>query len=325
MLLMTEQTASPKAKDDLGDFVDVPGNPRPEGAELIWFRGVGGRRLRACIAPALNESTARGTCLVCPGRTEFIEKYFETARELQAKGFAVLILDWPGQGLSDRLLEDSKKGHIDNFETFMGALRNGLDALEDRLPRPYVSLAHSMGGAIALAAIAQKLVKVEAAAFSAPMWGFNTRIFGMRYLVWAMRVMGRSDDYAQQPGPRERFEDNIVTNDEQRWKLQQALVDAAPELELGPVTWGWLGASLNIIGTFAKAAKIKAVDIPVFLATAEQEKLVDNASHDRVASLLPDCEHVTVAGAKHEILMETDERRAEFWAGFDRLLERAGI
>lgn len=321
-------TDSKRFADDMsecGDFVDVPGNPCPEGAELVWFTGIGGRRLRACIAPALDASSVRGTCIVCPGRTEFIEKYFEVARELQARGFAILIVDWPGQGLSDRLLEDARKGHIDNFQTFMGALRNGLDTLEARLPRPHVSLAHSMGGAIALAAITEGLVKVDAAAFSAPMWGFNTRIVGMRYLVWAMRVMGRSGDYAQQPGPRERFEDNVVTNDETRWKLQQALVDAAPELELGPVTWGWLGASLDIMATFAKAGKIKSVNIPVFLATAEQEKLVDNNAHARIAGLLPDCEHVTVAGAKHEILMETDARRVEFWNGFDRLLERAGI
>ena len=40
---------------------------------------------------------------------------------------------------------------------------------------------------------------------------------------------------------------------------------------------------------------------------------------------MPDCEHVTIDGALHEILMETDERRAEFWEGFQRLLQRAGI
>lgn len=306
-------------------FVDVPGNPRPEGAELIWFTGSGGRSLRACLVPALTLDAARGTVIVCPGRTEFIEKYFEVARELQAKGFAALILDWPGQGLSDRLLDDPRKGHIDNFQTFMGALRRGLENLDDRLPAPYVSLAHSMGGAIALAAIAEKEVEVQAAAFCAPMWGLRTRIFGIRYLVWAMRVMGRSGDFAQQPGPPERFEQNIVTRDQRRWQIQRDLVDTAPELELGPVTWGWLGASLDIVRTFARASKLKEISIPVFVASAEEEKLVDNRTHGRVANDLPDCEHITVDGALHEILMETDDRRAEFWAGFDRLLERAGI
>ena len=305
-------------------FVEVPGNRVPEGAELVWFTGAAGRKLRGCIIPA-RTAPARGTAIVCPGRTEFIEKYFETAEDLVGRGFAVLILDWPGQGLSDRLLEDREKGHIDSFQTFMGALARGLEDFAERLPRPYVSLAHSMGGAIALAALSEGLVKVDAAAFSAPMWGLKARFFGIRYLVWAMRVMGRSGDYARQPGPPESFESNIVTHDERRWRIQRDLVDAAPELAIGPVTWGWLGASLEIVRTFARSSKLEALDIPVLVATAEEEMLVDNESHARICARLSDCEHVHIAGARHEILMETDDRRDVFWQAFDRLLARAGI
>ena len=310
---------SGQAKDGI---VDIDGNPRPDGARIIWFEGSAGRRLRACLAPSIGPEP-RGTCIVCPGRTEFIEKYFEVARDLQARGFAVLILDWPGQGLSDRLLDDPQKGHIDRFETFMGALRNGLDAFEE-LPRPYVSLAHSMGGAIALAALGQGLVKVDAAAFCAPMWGLPLgRV--QRYFIWAMRVMGRSDDFAQKPGPPERFEDNVVTHDRAHWQLQRDLTDSAPELSLGPVTWGWLGASLDIFERISKPDILRGIDIPVFVASAAEEKLVDNGAHAHVSQHLPNCEHITVEQAMHEILMETPERRAEFWAGFDRMLARAEI
>lgn len=319
---MPETPASPES--DHG-FVDVPGNPRPGGAEIVWFEGSGGRKLRACVAPALSFDKARGTCIVCPGRTEYIEKYFEVARDLQERGFAVVIIDWPGQGLSERLLDDNLKGHIDRFETYMGALRNGLDALKDRLPKPYVALAHSMGGAIAMAAISEKLVDVQAAAFCAPMWGLKTRVFGMRYLVWAMRVTGRSSNYAIQPGPPERFQDNVVTHDEAHWQLNRDLVDAAPGLELGPVTWGWLSASLNIIAAFGKKSNLQKVDIPIFIASAGEEKLVDNSKHARFASLLPNAELVTVDGAYHEILMEQEQYRSQFWEGFDRMLERASI
>lgn len=314
------------AESDLSErqtFVHVDNNPEPEGADIVWFEGVAGRKLRACIAPSLR-STPRGTAIICPGRTEFIEKYFETARDLQQRGFAIVILDWPGQGLSERLLDDRSKGHIDRFETFMGALRNGLDALEGRLPRPHVSVAHSMGGAIALAAISQKLVRVDAAAFTAPMWGLPVNL-AVRYVIWAMRAMGRSNDFARQPGPPEKFEGNIVTHDEARWQLQRDLIDAAPELELGPVTWGWLGASLDILDTTTKPGLLRGIDIPVFVASASEEKLVDNKAHARVAKYLPDCTHMTIEGARHEILMETDDRRAQFWAGFDTLMKRAKI
>ena len=307
------------------DFVIIPGNPPPAGAEVVWFEGSEGRNLRACMAPALESGKARGTAIVCPGRSEFIEKYFRVAHELQARGFAVLILDWPGQGLSDRLLPDRGKGHIDRFETFMSALAKGLSKLEDKLPRPYVSVAHSMGGAIALAAIVEDLVRVEAAAFCAPMWGIKQPMFGFRYLVWAMRVMGRSNDYAQQPGPPETFETNIVTYDREHWQMNRDLTDKMPELQLGPVTWGWLGASLQIFAVFAKAAKIRRLKIPIMVATAEDEKLVENDAHTRIAKLLPDCEHITVKDARHELLMEKEDKRAEFWAAFDRLLTRAKI
>jgi lysophospholipase len=30
-------------------------------------------------------------------------------------------------------------------------------------------------------------------------------------------------------------------------------------------------------------------------------------------------EHLTIAGAKHEVMMETDDLRAQFWEAFDRL------
>jgi lysophospholipase len=64
------------------------------------------------------------------------------------------------------------------------------------------------------------------------------------------------------------------------------------------------------------------IRIPILIATAAEEQLVDNASHDRVAAELPDATHIVIAGAKHEILMERDDMRAQFWAAFDELTER---
>ena len=307
------------------ELVDVPGNPRPDGARAVWFRSALGRRLRACICPALPRQAVRGTTIVSPGRTEFIEKYFEVARDLQARGFAVLMLDWPGQGLSERLLTNARKGHIDNFETFMNALARGLETLGDQLPRPYVSLSHSMGGAISLAAILESKVEVSAAAFCAPMWGIRTPVRGMRYLVWAMRAMGRGKTFARKDRKFETFEKNVVTHDRRRWEIHDALIKAQPDLGLGPVTWGWLGAAINIMDAFVRDERLRTLDIPVFIASAERERLVENDRHGRIAALLPDVEHITVEGAYHEILMETDDRRAPFWDGFDRMLARAGI
>lgn len=307
------------------EYVIIEGNPAPDGARIKWLEGAEGRRLRMCIAPAPVGQKPRGTTIVCPGRSEFIEKYFEVARDLQGRGFAVVILDWPGQGLSSRLLDDSQKGHIDNFSTFMNALKVALDDMSGDLPRPYVSLAHSMGGAIALAAITEKLVEVDAAAFCAPMWGLKNRFMGMKYLAWSMKTLGRGSFFAIKPKPRGTFEESLVTRDHARWEMQERLLDAKPELEINAITWSWLGASLTVMDQFAKPAALANVKCPVLIATAGDEELVDNDSHQRISRYLVNVERVYIEGARHEILMETDDKRDQFWAAFDRLLERAAI
>lgn len=304
-------------------LIEVPGNPAPERVEVAWIKTASGQGVRVCYAPS-PQADARGTVLLCPGRTEFIEKYFEVARELQARGFGVLVIDWPGQGLSDRLLDDPLKGHIDSFETFTEALQAALKHFGRRLSRPHIILAHSMGGAIALTALARNLIQVEAAAFSAPMWGIQVPFFAAP-LAWLFRRLGLGGRYAQGQGAEETFEANVVTHDRERWARQQDLIRAEPALALGSVTWGWIGASLDTLKQTTRASLLAGIDIPVLVASAAEEKLVDNRAHARVAGYLPNCTHITVESARHEILMETDDKRAKFWSHFDSLLEKAGL
>src|SRR5204863_274406 len=56
----------------------------------------------------------KGTVCVFTGRSEFIEKYFETVRNLRQRGFAVAVMDWRGQGHSSRQLPDRRKGHVES-------------------------------------------------------------------------------------------------------------------------------------------------------------------------------------------------------------------
>ena len=57
----------------------------------------------------------------------------------------------------------------------------------------------------------------------------------------------------------------------------------------------------------------------LLVALAGDEKLVDNAASRAFAARHSDVRLIEVAGAFHEILMETDDRRAVFWAAFDRM------
>src|SRR5690242_11469301 len=188
------------------DLVIVPGHPPPDGAEVIWYVGKGGNKCRLLFAPEPKDNTikTRGTVLVCPGRTEFIEKYFEVARELQAKGFSVVIFDWPGQGLSQRLHNDRSAGHIRNYGQYVDAMVRGLEKIGRRAGDRWVILAHSMGATVATEALRLQKIRVSAAAFSAPMWGIPIWFF-QRWYGRIVRLFGGGGMLARPPQPPETF------------------------------------------------------------------------------------------------------------------------
>jgi lysophospholipase len=57
----------------------------------------------------------KGTVCVFTGRSEQIEKYFETVRDLRERGFAVAMIDWRGQGHSSRRPARSAQGLCPRF------------------------------------------------------------------------------------------------------------------------------------------------------------------------------------------------------------------
>ena len=85
-------------------LVSTPFNPTPPGAVVHPLRTADGVLLRT--ARWTPPHGARGTVAILPGRAEFIEKYYETIRNLLDRGLSVAIFDWRGQGGSADLPRD---------------------------------------------------------------------------------------------------------------------------------------------------------------------------------------------------------------------------
>ena len=114
-------------------FTDV--HPGPDGGVAHWVTTSDGKRIRVGHWPLAK---AKGTVLIFPGRTEYIEKYGVVATELSRRGLASVAVDWRGQGLADRLLADPLVGHVDAFPDYqkdVAAMMRAARALS--LPRPY--------------------------------------------------------------------------------------------------------------------------------------------------------------------------------------------
>jgi lysophospholipase len=298
--------------------------PVPSNGTAEWFSGAGAVRLRAALF--LPAGQPRGSVVLSGGRTEPIEKYYEVVGELQARGYVVLVHDWRGQGLSHRALEDRLKGHAKGFADFVEDYRALLAHFETRLPKPWIAVGHSMGGCLTLLALAHGVGDFRAAVLSAPMLGLQTGNRpkrAARALAWVMARVKAEDYILGSPGDPhgETFEANIVTHDPGRYARNKGLVAAEPLLSLNAGTWGWLDFAFSASAWLKRAPEVTAIDIPVLVMGAEQEKLVDNADQQLITARIPRGRWIEIPGAYHELFQETDAIRAVVWREFDGFVE----
>jgi lysophospholipase len=285
----------------------------------LRVEGPGGRTIRVALAAPASGAAAIGSVIISPGRTEYIEKHAETAGDLTARGFHVLVIDQRGQGLSDRLAADPMAGHLDSYQAAAEHLGLAIAAAAEHLPGPRLLLGHSMGGAIGLEALLTGHAPgVVAAAFSAPMWGLHVPP-GAKTLARTMARLGRGEEIAVST-PKvwapEPFDGNAVTHDPARFARNNALFQMEPRLQIGGPTNGWLAGAFDLFDSFTPQ-RLGALQTPVLTVSAGAETVVDNASHIRIAGLLPSGVARSVPGAKHELLNERDDLRARFWSHFD--------
>ena len=279
----------------------------PDDGAAYWLICTDGLRIRAAVWGA--ETATKGTIVLFPGRTEFIEKYGMTAAAFAARGYATLVVDWRGQGLSDRLLDDRALGHVGAFADYqldVAALLSLARQLD--LPKPMSLFAHSMGGCIGLRALIDGL-EVTSAAFTGPMWGIAL-MPTKRYAAWigstVMQTLGLGTTIAPGTVPQtyvlaNPFDDNMLTKDAQMFELMKRQVERYPDLALGGPTMGWLNLALHECRAL-RAHPTPNVPSLCFLGT--NERIVDiEAIHDRM-SRWGGGELVKVDDGEHEIAME---------------------
>ena len=283
-----------------------------------------GTRLRV----ATWEAGERGTVLIFPGRNEHVEKYGRVARALADRGWSSAAIDWRGQGHSDRAPGAGQLGHVQDFGLYQMDVEALLAAVRAAgLPEPLHHLAHSMGGAIGLRALAQGL-PVGAAAFSAPMWGLQMAAW-LRPIAHGVAAAGRRAGLGLRElpvGSRESylsvtpFAANALTTcpETYAWMAAQAARD--PRLALGRPTIRWLHAALADLRALRA---LPAPAIPILVGLAGEETIVDNEATRRFARRLPTARIETYPGARHELLMERTALRGRFLDATDDLFAAA--
>ena len=226
-----------------------PGGLAP--TKVRWITASDGVRLRAAHWRA---DAPKALAVLLSGRTEFLEKMAVPAAELVARGYDVVTVDWRGQGLSDRHLDEELKGHVDDFAEF----QLDLDALLASDPVPAsggktLLMAHSMGGAIATGALLRSDLagRFDAAVLCAPMYGIALNA-PMRAAAWLTRRLGMAFGQGEKWPP---FGDvstpyvltgpdpNVLTHDHDVWDWLVHVATHHGALNLAMPTLGWFDAA----------------------------------------------------------------------------------
>lgn len=307
------------------DFISCEDIGPPVAAKAFQLERPGeGGFIRVSAYPVEN---AIGTFAVVTGWAEFTEKYFEVIMDLNQRGFNVAMMDWRGQGLSARMLEERAKGYIDSFTTHENDFRNFFDHfVREQFAGPYYLMGHSMGGAISLLLLGNGLKGISAAILSSPM----TELFGSkpkRAAVQFMAKLGKNFGLSQHfiPGVKQhshQFEGNNLTSDPRRHERFRKLQLADPEACVAGPTFSWLNAAFDAMAAINRPGFIEKINTPVLVIAAGNDQTVstDNTCKLAARSKFIQCE--IIEGAYHELLMESDLYRDRFWTIVDHFLQK---
>lgn len=293
----------------------------PEGGRAFFVNTEDGTRIRF----ALWQSGARGLAVVFPGRTECLEKYGRMVGLLAERGFSVAVIDWRGQGLSDRLNNSTAVGHVESFDDYQQDVAAMLaHPAVAEIGGPRVLFSHSMGGCIALRSIIQGQ-EFSAAVFSAPMWGLNLPGLQGHLAPYIANIgvalgRGRKALPAQPKGfylTRAAFKGNSLTCDEDYWLYMRAQILHHPALALGAPSHLWLKAAL---AEMAALETLEAPTMPMLAIVGGDESIVSPAAIRRITARLPNGSLLEIPGARHEIWMEAPEVQQQCWAETDAFL-----
>lgn len=314
------------------ELTGITRNPVPNGAVAGTFIARDGLSIRFA---RWDTTAARrlGTVCLFHGRTEFIEKYFETITDLRRRGFAVATMDWRGQGGSGRLLKNPAKGHADSFAHFDADVSTFMrEIVLPDCPPPYFCLAHSMGGHLVLRLSQTKVSWWDRIVLTAPMIAFAgsaAKNLGVSALSEAATFLGLGDSFV--PGWKghtpeaNAFEGNLLTSDRLRFERASDVLQAAPHLGIGAPTIGWVAAACGSISMINSPTFMESIMVPILIVAAGNDQIVSTPAIEYFASRTKSCTHIVLAGAKHEILQERDQLREQFWAAFDAYVPGSAI
>ncbi|MEX0860436.1 MAG: alpha/beta hydrolase [Cucumibacter sp.] len=308
-------------------LLDLKANPVPPGARAAYFTTSDKVQLRYAIWPRTTGPN-RGTVCLVHGRTETIEKYFETISDFRLRGFSVATFDWRGQGGSERFNSTSYFGHVDRFDDYWLDLNSfHSEILLPDCPPPFYLVGHSMGGLASLISVARDRLMFDRVFLSAPMLAFEGLPLGLSALATVFEGLklagfGRLPFRRPQdkPSTEEGFAGNPLTSDFKRYMRSVEIFRTRPDLITTSPTISWAATALRTMARINRDDFPPRINVPVLMLAAARDTVVSTSAIEQLGLRLRTGRHAVIAGARHELFMESDNLRGQVFAAFDAFI-----
>ncbi len=235
-----------------------------------------------------------GTAVMCHGYYDHVGLYGHLIDYLLSHRLAVLAFDQPGHGLST-----GTPATVDSFDRYVTALDDVISAAAEHLPQPWFLATQSMGGAVSLEYIARG----EAPDFAdvvlfAPLvrpafWSVNSLVYQV-----AKRTITEA--------PR------VITNNAENAEFITLMHKDPLQAKTLPVQW--VTAMVEWMTRFERRAPFA---LQPKVIQGQQDKTVGWRYNMKVLQRLVDPEILYLPTARHHLVNDAPELRAQMWAWLD--------
>jgi lysophospholipase len=257
-------------KDDGRAFLDSRTPPslgprfwKPDGWAWGVIRVKGAREIRYGVAgPAMP---AGKVMVIATGYGESAEVYYETVRDLNARGWAVWVIEPHGQGGSGRFAGARDVGRSAGFDKDAAAIRYLVENVIRPASEDQVTLAaHGSGALAALLALEGGLRRVD------------------RLFLWDALLGAPPAQVLRMAGPMSRFGLGGLRAARGGWKrpvvrlterntLPLAWQVANPDLRMGGPGWSWFSAEARAASAATGASALSHVGAAAVVAASDHD------------------------------------------------------
>ena len=305
--------------------------PWVRGFKVKMFKGIKEKKLAYMC---FQKKGALKAIVISNGRTEYISKYFELAYDIYHSNLnvSVCLYDHRGQGLSERILADPRKGHVEDFNYYVDDFAKIIKLVKSMGHTDVYVWGQSMGGGIAIRTAQKHQNLISGMILFSPLLGLYTKPLPnwladgiakvMTWLNMGERFIPGTTYYKVDPSI-EGLKNNQNIRSLPRWTMTENFL-LPSQKEWAHETIG--GGTVHFLHQILKTVKAMAKDahkvtIPTLLIQAGDDAHIDPKKQDSFCKRAKNCKLYTFNQEKyrnkegslplHELFMDYDNIRNE--------------